>query len=58
MFSEAKRECAYCACKDRELRALQSELNDVEIMYANRNRRVQELKKELRIALNHKDSPK
>ena len=47
MYSEAKRECAYCASKDRELRAKQSELNDVEIMYANRNRRVQGLKTEL-----------
>ena len=36
--------CQYCALSDRKVTALQSELNDERQMYANRNRRVQELK--------------
>ena len=48
MFSECKcKKCSYCASKDREVKAIQSELNDAYLMLDNRDRRVQGLKRDI-----------
>ena len=48
MFSECKcKKCSYCALKDREIKAKQSELNDAYLMLDNRDRRGQGLKRDI-----------
>ena len=38
--------CQYCESKTREIKAIQSELNDYHIMMANRDRFIQKLEKD------------